>query len=272
MDNLNMDSNTNQKDVSSVAHVVLKIGSVLKSDGNTDKLDYDVSSFLSDYDSMGSEWHNKLDNFIDKLDNKVKINVIHKPIADGINGIVDKICANLPKFNKTSYAGIKQYKSGSMYAGLRVGRPYEADVLLETQEKLNDFLRNMYFFEISSIAKMIHIDKWIIHEVRDIRVGVCLVLEYKPNGEEQEGVGVLVDLVLCHTIEGNIESRELNQQACCFLESVNTPIDFHKFRLNNMDEGFDSGYLQHQLLKQLPEGQISTPVRTCYTRAMCRAK
>ena len=84
-------------------------------------------------------------------------------------------------------------------------------------------------------------------------VGACLVLEHKHNGEEQEGVGVLVDLVLCYTVEGYIESRDLKQEALSLLKSINKPIHFSKYQLSRKDEGFDSGYVQQQMLKQLPE-------------------
>ena len=108
-------------------HSVVKIGWYHEKYVGTIKvLDYNVSNFLNDYDKMGSKCHNKMDNFIENLDKKVKIDInneIHKSILDGIYDITRTICTKLPKCDE-SYSGITQCMCGSMYAGLRVGRHY----------------------------------------------------------------------------------------------------------------------------------------------------
>ena len=240
-------------DALSNVNTVVNIGN--SEDETYKNLYYDVSSFLSEYDSMGSQWHNNLGNFIEKLDDKIKIDVnheVHKPVVDGIDYISGIICAELPKFSDC-YAGIKRYKSGSMYAGLRVGRPYEGDIVLETTQGINTDIIFRFVNIIKVIINEIHLDNWIIHGVKDMFLGANLVLEYKPNGEEQEGVGVLVDLVLARTAKGQIELHELNEHADNFLKSVEKQIDFHKYNLWKKGERFDSVYVQHQLLKNLPE-------------------
>ena len=57
----------------------------------------------------------------------------------------------------------------------------------------------------------------MIHGVKNKFLGACLVLEYCKN--DNQSIGVLVDLVLCHTINGNIELHNCNQQARSFLKS-----------------------------------------------------
>ena len=91
-------------------------------------VEYDLSSFMQAFYGFNQEFSNKLSQFTDGLDDKVRIVADSEETCDiirRIDAIVEKIQSKDKELRH-----LQRRHVGSLYNGTRVGLPYEADILL----------------------------------------------------------------------------------------------------------------------------------------------
>ena len=225
--------------------------------------------------SKPREWQNKINTFVAKLDEKVKIDKNddrYKEIYEGRSRIAKAVCRELSKACCCKYAGILCESTGSANAGTKVGFPHEEDFIL----KVNHGWRRVFCclcnasdeddLEIFSamveelfIQGRLNIDPhWTVHGVHWHKAGVCLVMEYKKDISNLDiGVGVTIDLVpvkrasLWNRFEFfGTQTMESHR----FLQSMNLDhiLNPKIFRLLGRDKN-DTGTIENEILASLDE-------------------
>ena len=131
-----------------------------------------------------------MERYIREVDERVKIDILepkHKEILDGAEKLVRAICDESESPLKFSYwRGI-----GSSSASLRVGRPYEVDVLVDTEQ--SELSRQQVRSQIiQTVCRTVHNNfshDWRICKIFPHAKGVSVALVF------DETVGVLVDII-----------------------------------------------------------------------------
>ena len=199
--------------------IIIEYGGTIRKGKRVRKLRYNVSSFVRNYKSQIPD--QRMANFITKVDSQVKVRInteqhkTDKSIGDQegahevdrltnfegeriseLNEIVDIVCLQLSKLDYRCKDITKQL-TGSLYADLKVGIPFEADYLL----KLSQSSDPLSLLEFTKLMKTVWQDKdtllknenWKIYGITWHRAGVTMVMQYCHGNERQ--TGVLVDLV-----------------------------------------------------------------------------
>ena len=101
-----------------------------------DKIDYDLCKFRNYYRKIKPKQIRDLETFVDALHERIKIECADSDfrlVTHGVNVVLGEMRKWIPKLEK-----FDMKPSGSLFAGLRVGRPYEADILLVAHESDSD--------------------------------------------------------------------------------------------------------------------------------------
>lgn len=218
---------------------------------------YNVSRFLRDYASMGSEWHKRLDTFMRALDEKVKVDPTDdtrdpeaRDIRDGIEHVIRVLQARCESFK-----GLEVVKTGSFYAGVRVGRPYEADILLvnpinssvSSAQLLEDICKHE-----AAIDRDLNHRKWMLVGRLPHKAGFNLTL-LKPD----TSVGLLIDFVAMYKLNERTVRDHLSDQAKQLLDHDDDSSLYTMFHEHQIP---DLRYVHFQILKKIPP-EIKTGYR-----------
>ena len=227
----------------------------------SNEVTYNLTRFINDYMNNSDNWRQKIDKFTYAIDTKFKIDKDDQRFAKLIQDmelIFEAYCQLLPKFD-ARFTKVKTYKTGSLYAGLKVAFPLEADFMLELNDECN--MRTEEFYDIvmqvynSPEIKDYIPQNWIIHGVLQHGAGVCLVMEYKPNTTSDNGVGASMDLVpICKVPQTDENKIELTEKASSVIDYYNLT-DLCESEIYRLccREVSDTGLIENRLLKCLDD-------------------
>ena len=187
----------------------------------------------------------------------------------GTDRIVDRICAKLAEVEPESYDHVTKQRTGSSYSGLKVGLPHEVDYLLVVTDDLlscRDFQKHMrrLFRQGDLLGNEAERDtRFVLHGIENHKVGVCLVMEYRPEDGAAEGITVDLVPVLkvparrTATFELTRNAQFYLEQRCEFYQDENHKWEDDIYILagsavtSNAANVFDTGLLESNILKSL---------------------
>ena len=217
------------------------------------------------YGSLSPDHRTKIDKLTKELDDKVRIDKCdhrYKPIYDGIDVIVKRICKHMA-LSHSSFVDVKCQLTGSISSRTKVGLPHEADYLLKIPaEKFRTDLPKQFYAIMTGLVNTYDIretlttnlDGFIIIGVKPIKtIGVCLEMAYQSRGTT---VGVAVDLV----IMGEIYSMDTNlgnlPEMYLRLKQGSPALQQKIYRLCDQPHSFDTGVIENEILTKLPPGML----------------
>ena len=121
-----------KEDKESISDNVIVFGGIRSKDGLRREIPYNVSQFLRNYDKNDIKHSKQMDEFITKLDDRVRIDPTdpkYQPIMDAVENFVGRICDEFNSSNNT-WCIETHILTGSLYSGVKVGMPFEADYVL----------------------------------------------------------------------------------------------------------------------------------------------
>ena len=217
-----------------------------------ESFNYNLSQFFRDYDAMEASvpgLHEKLEKYIQTLNYLVRTDTTtrhHSEIMLGIERIVRKIC---DKLQFSYWRG-----TGSSSANLRVGLPYEVDVLVETGPIDVWTFGETFVHPIIRTAREAvstgALPGWQLHGAFGHKKGACLAFEFK------ETTGVLIDIIPIARQRETSAELQLSSSFKNLMEKYCIDgIDFTKYTIASMYHlnRYDTGSVENQVLKSFPE-------------------
>ena len=149
-------------------------------------------------------------------------------------------------------------KVGSLYSDLRVGRPYEADILLISERNTKRLTSRLLFETVEKMVPDLNREladtHWKIVAVYEHQVGIALAVVALDGSEKP--VGLLIDLVLMGSEFQSIK-HEISKS---YLKALDKMIQSKThgersdlIRYTLLDRRFDLCPLQFQIVKSMPE-------------------
>ena len=253
---------------------------------------FNVSKILKKYKSTPSHVIEQMNKFAMEIDNKIHIkgnDPRYKTIYDGTETSVKRLCEQL-KQNNLRYENAYIRRTGSIESDVKVALPHESDYLLYVQEDKIESWKKVAFpggylpyashATVKDFKDQLYIDvglilehsmgeltsglcgSWIIHVVKQHRVGICLYMAFKDKYNAEEAVGVTTDIVPVV----NAQNLHLNTSAKLYLPKTIAEYTEHGsvYRLmvgeTAVELGLvgettvDTGEIENDLIKDLPDG------------------
>ena len=235
---------------------------------------YDVDKFLDFLKEKDLKWHDRLEDFTTKLDEKVHIKTCdakYKPIYNALNNIAEQYSKALHGLRPDVYKNIKIIPTGSQISDLKVGLPHEADfafilpsdidfeaamivegvhgpITKTLKAGLRSDLRKA-FKEINNTAdeddRMRILD---CHTYKNIP-GICIICEYLEDGGSS--VGVTMDIVLAKQNQCDTKSK-LSSMSLQYLRvhTLEDLLEICPYTLVGRDTS-DTGIMENAILGRL---------------------
>ena len=226
-----------------------------------DEFNYNLSDFFRNFDTMKASVpgiHEKIDNYIRTVDERVKIDtsdINHRTVIEEVKSIVLKICKEvelrLPK--KRNPLRFSYWRSaGSSSANLRVGRPYELDVLVDAglanQSDFDDVILPIIKTVVRSMPNDDFPD-WCLEGVYEHGKGICFMFK------QRKTVGVLVDVIPVTVLAKSFARSDISKSFERLITKYCTQeIDLSGYKLIGSYgmRAYDTGIMENQVLKALP--------------------